>query len=318
MERRHLPRFSSVRILVTGAGGFVGGHLLRHLEKSPHEAIAGVRTEAERINEKSLVIDVSDRESVVRAIEQSKPDAIVNLAGQPSIPISWDDPLGTFSSNLLGAANLLEKLVGNPEVRLLLVGSAHLYAPKPGNAPLVESDPLSPASPYAVSKAAQEMLARVYHSEQGVNVLVTRSFNHAGPGQGSGFAIGDFCMQIVKIERGEQEPVIRVGRLETRRDLLDVRDVVSAYTLLVERGIAGEAYNVSSGKSVAIRELLDLLLAVAGVRGKVEIDEDASPRAGDPEVLIGDNSKIREAVGWSPKISIEQTLADTLSAYRAL
>lgn len=304
-----------MKILVTGANGFVGSHLVGWLsENTGHDVVPAVRHPSDA-GGAQVVLDIGVRDQVEQVMKAVEPDAVINLAGQPSIPASWDIAPETFSTNLTGPSNLLAEIVGKP-VRLLLIGSAHVYAPPSGATPLKETDPLLPTSPYGVSKIAQEMLSWVYHRQHGVNVVGTRSFNHAGPGQARGFALGDFCRQVVAIESGEQDPLMKVGWLDAERDLLDVRDVVRAYVALAEAGTSGEIYNVASGRAVTIRRLLDLLLDTAGLAGQVKIEESSTRRPGDPEVLIGDYSKLEQAVGWKPSIPIEQTVRDTLDSYR--
>jgi GDP-4-dehydro-6-deoxy-D-mannose reductase len=182
---------------------------------------------------------------------------------------------------------------------------------------LLETDPLQPRSPYGVSKVAQELVGALYRRHFGLPVIVARPFNHTGPGQSTEYAIGAFSAQIAEIERGDREPRLQVGWLESRRDYLDVRDVANAYRLLVEGGEPGEVYNVASGKGERIGDLLDILIDAAGLKDAVEIVADSSPRPGDPEVLVGDSSKLRKGLGWEPEIPLATSLVDTLDSYRA-
>jgi GDP-4-dehydro-6-deoxy-D-mannose reductase len=165
---------------------------------------------------------------------------------------------------------------------------------------------------------AQELVGDLYRRQFGMPVLVARPFNHTGPGQSTEYAIGSFCAQVAEIERGDREPRLKVGWLESRRDYLDVRDVTGAYGLLIERGVPGEVYNVSSGKGERIGDLLDILLDAAGLKDVVEVIADAEPRPGDPRVLVGDSSKLQEGLGWKPRIPLATSLADTLDSYRKL
>lgn len=307
----------AVRIMVTGAGGFVGRHLLADLAGAGHEVIAASHRPFEAPAASGVeIFDMRDPPAVAGVLERHRPEAVLHLAAQASVRRSWQAPAETYETNVIGASNLLEALKREPTTRVLLVGSAQEYGAARVDRPLREDDPLHPASPYAVSKVAQELVGLLYHRELGIPALAARPFNHTGPGQSEEYVVGAFCSQIAQIERRERSPVMRVGRLDSRRDFLDVRDVVRAYRLLIESGEPGEAYNVASGEAHRIGDLLKLLLDAAGLAGEVEIVEDAAPRGGDPDLLAGDGSKIGAAVGWAPRITIEQSLLDTLDWYR--
>lgn len=245
-----------------------------------------------------------------------EPEAVIHLAAQASVPKSWEAPDLTYQVNVLGTSNLLEALKMTRHAKTLLVGSAQVYGMVELERPLRETDPLQPNSPYAVSKVCQELLGRLYFSEFGIPILMSRAFNHTGPGQRSEFAIGSFCSQIAALEAGRADMRMRVGPLNPVRDFLDVRDVVDAYRLLIEAGVAGETYNVSSGRGYPIGDLLEILLKASEVGAHVTLEEDKNPRPGDSRILIGDNSKIRSAIGWQPRIPIRQSLLDTLEWYR--
>jgi GDP-4-dehydro-6-deoxy-D-mannose reductase len=309
-----------VRILVTGAGGFVGSHLTNNLVLANHEVVAASRQPFDSPSANAVfAFDVADPEAVRKAVAEVLPDAVIHLAAQASVRRSWDDPVETYSSNVIGASNLFEALRPQSGTRVLLVGSAQVYGDAVEGTrgrPLTERDPLRPRSPYGVSKVAQELVGQLYHRELGMPVVMARSFNHTGPGQSEEYAIGSFASQVARIEAGEQPPRLEVGRLDSVRDFLDVRDVCEAYRLLLERGEPGEAYNVSSGRGRRVGDLLRVLLEEAGLASSVEVVETAPPREGDPGALIGDNAKIRQAVGWEPRVPIERSLADALDWYR--
>ncbi len=200
---------------------------------------------------------------------------------------------------------------------MLVVGSADEYGPVPASdQPLVEATPLRPASPYAVSKVAQAALALLYGPAGGMRVVVTRTFPHTGPGRGETFAESSFARQIAEIEAGLREPVVEVGNLDAVRDFADVRDVVRAYALLLERGQAGEAYNVCSGRGRRIGDVLDTLLALTRARIEVRVDPSRL-RPADVPVLVGDNAKLVAATGWQPRIPLDETLRDLLDDWRA-
>ncbi|MGH2718627.1 MAG: GDP-mannose 4,6-dehydratase [Actinomycetota bacterium] len=307
-----------MRILVTGAGGFVGQFLLAELlaaghdvsaaSHAPWEAPPGVATQ---------VFDIREAGAVTEAVGRAEPDAVIHLAAQASPRLSWQFPDDTYAINVTGTSHLLEALVARPETRVLLVGSAQEYGFGRQDRAILETDTLQPRSPYGVSKVAQELVGALYRQQYGMPVLVARPFNHTGPGQSTEYAVGAFSAQLVAIERGDQPPVMKVGWLQARRDFLDVRDVVVAYRLLAERGTSGEVYNVASGNAERIGGLLDILLHAAGLDGKVEVTAEREPRPGDPEVLVGDASKLREGLGWAPAIPLPVSLAETLDWYRA-
>jgi GDP-4-dehydro-6-deoxy-D-mannose reductase len=306
-----------MRILVTGAAGFVGRHLVKALVVAGHEVVAashaawpappGVAAD---------VYDIRDAEAVKEAVARRRPEGVVHLAAQASPRLSWESPDDTYAINVTGTSHLLEALVPWPDTRVLLVGSAQEYGHGRQDRPILETDPLQPRSPYGVSKVAQELVGALYRQQYAMPVLVARPFNHTGPGQTTEYAVGSFAAQVAAIERGERPPVMKVGWLEARRDFLDVRDVVQAYRLLVEAGASGEVYNVASGHGERIGDLLDILLETAGLAGTVEVVAEPEPRPGDPEMLVGDAGKLRRGLGWAPAIPIAVSLADTLGSYR--
>lgn len=304
-----------MRILVTGAGGFVGGHLSANLIQAGHEVVAtSLRPFDARGALATAVVNLLDLPKIKEIVAQYEPEAVIHLAAQASVVRSWADPAETYRTNVVGTSNLLESVKDRPHIRVLLVGSAQEYGG--ADRPLAETDPLRPSSPYAVSKAAQELLGLLYHRELGVPVVMARSFNHTGPGQSADYAVGSFCSQIAAIERQGRPPQLRVGPQDAVRDFLDVRDVADAYRLLAESGQAGEAYNVASGEGARIGDLLKMLLDRTGLAGVVEVLEEPATRAGDPHMLVGDSSKIRAAVGWRPRIPIQISLVETLDWYR--
>lgn len=306
-----------MRVLVTGGGGFVGGFLLKDLVGSGHEVIAASHRPFEpKVPAAMEVFDLREIDALKAVLQRHSPEGVIHLAAQPSVPDSWSNPNYTFEVNVIGAVNLIRSVSDLGDVRMLLIGSAQQYGHISLDRPIGESDAMEPSSPYAITKAAQEMLGLLWFREFGRPILMTRSFNHTGPGQSSAYVVGSFCSMIADIEAGKGEPVINVGWLEAVRDFLDVRDVVRAYRLLLERGEPGEIYNVSSGQGVRIADMLKLLLDMSPMGSKIRIVEETEPRAGDVPVLVGDNSKIRSAVGWEPDIPLERSLADTLAWFR--
>jgi GDP-4-dehydro-6-deoxy-D-mannose reductase len=302
-----------MRVLVTGAAGFVGSWLVPALVADGHTVWAagqeGHALPAERAGAEWLGMDVTSADSVAAAVERAAPDAVCHLAGQASVGDSFGDPLGTWDVNATGTLRIASALPKG--ARLLLVGSAEAYGsvPEPEQ-PIREDRPLRPCNPYAASKAAAEMAALQAGESGGIQVVVARSFNHTGPGQDARFALASFARQLAIIRAGGAEPVLHVGNLSARRDLLDVRDVVRAYVRLMTSGEAGGVYNVCSGSARSMREAVDELVDLSGTRARVEVDPERV-RPVDVPLLLGDNARLR-GLGWAPRIPFRQTLSDLL------
>ena len=309
-----------MRVLVTGASGFVGRHLVDTLAHERGEAaVAGLvrpGTAAEGRIE-TIPCDLDDQSAVLRALERARPEQVVHLAAQSSPRLSFEDPEGTLRTNVFGLLHILEavrRLALRP--RILVIGSAEEYGAVDAQAgPVGEDAPLLPRSPYAASKVAQAVLARQYAASHGIDVVLTRTFNHTGPGRGKDFAESSFARQIARVEAGAQPPVLAVGNLDTVRDFTDVRDVCRAYAALLERGVSGETYNVCSGTGVRIGAILDELLSLAAVRPDVRVDA-ARLRASDNPVVVGNPAKLRAATAWQPQLPLRRTLADLLAYWR--
>lgn len=306
-----------MRVLVTGAGGFVGSYLLPHLLEFGHEVVATSLELPARPGPVSVrweALDLVDAPAVCRLVASTEPDRVIHLAAQASVGGSWTDPSQTYRSNIEGTSNLMEA-VKNLRPRMLLVGSAQQYARPAEGHVLTESDPQFAGSPYALSKIAQEHMGLMYLRQYGVESVFTRSFNHTGPGQSPQYAVGSFASQIARLEQaGGGE--MHVGNLDSRRDFLDVRDVVRAYTLLLEAGEAGEAYNVCSGRAVRMGDVLDKLLEVAGLRDRVQVHRETLHASAATDLLVGDSTKVTTAVGWAPRIPLDRSLVETLDWYR--
>lgn len=307
-------------ILVTGAAGFAGSHLLDLLGEAPARVVAlrkpgiGAETQAAYPAIEWVEVDLLDRDSMRRTIGAVAPAAIYHLAGSPHVGQSWKAATDTLSVNVMGTHHLLEALrTEGLHSRVVVPSSAYVY--RPAGHPLTEDDAIESTSPYAISKVATELAAARAFRRDGIPAIVARAFNHIGPRQGPSFFASGVARQVALIEAGRLEPVIRVGNLESRRDVTDVRDTVRAYRALAEHGTPGVAYNVCSGQARTMRDVLEGLLALARVRVSVQPDPDRF-RPKDTPLLLGDPSRIRRDVGWEPRIPIEQTLCDLLEYWR--
>jgi GDP-4-dehydro-6-deoxy-D-mannose reductase len=307
-------------VLVTGAAGFAGSHLLNVLATSGLDTVVawhrpgGHRPPSPGPRVAWDPIDVLDRDAVHRAVESRRPRAVYHCAGAAHVGRSWDSTESTLATNVRGTHYLLKALrdVGC-ETRVLIPSSAMIY--RPSREALTEEHPLEPTSPYGFSKLAQELLAR--RSATGrLAVLIGRAFNHIGPGQAPSFAASGFARRIAEIEAGLHEPEVVVGNLEARRDTIDVRDAVQAYRIILEQGRPGRPYNIASGRAVAIGELLDMLRNRARVPVRIRVDEHLF-RPNDVPIVVGDATRLREELGWTPSIPITQTIDDLLAYWRA-
>ena len=308
------------KALIIGAAGFVGKYLVSHLHddkgmdvvvtKLPNESLVPMPA-------KVLDLNILEKESIIEILFEERPDEIYHLAAISSVSVAWKNPQLTVDVNVKGAVNLLEalrELFDKP--RVIVVGSGEEYGHiKPGSTPIKEDTLLDPGNIYAATKAAQNMLGRIYADAYDLELIMVRAFNHIGPGQLPIFVVSDFCKQVVDIELGKKEPVMYVGNLSAKRDFTDVRDVVRAYSALAEKGVRGETYNVGSGHAHEIREILDLIISRSTADIRVETDP-AKIRPVDVPIIEADISKIKEATGWEPQIPLEQTIDEVLADWR--
>lgn len=297
-----------MRALVTGAGGFVGGHLLTHLTERGDEVISTDRS--------TDGLDILDAPALLDRFRQVRPEVVYHLAGASDVGGSWSTPQITFRANAEGTLNVLWAAREADVQRVLTVGSADVYGKvTPDELPLREDSPLRPTSPYAASKVAAESVAQQAFLGFGQQVVRVRPFNHLGPGQSTRFVAPALAERIAQNERdGAGE--LRVGNLSSERDFTDVRDVVRAYRLLVDQGRAGEVYNVCSGRAIAVSELAEAMLELSRVDQRL-VEDPELQRPVDIPVLLGDASRLNDATGWAPEIPLGQTLADLLDNMRS-
>jgi GDP-4-dehydro-6-deoxy-D-mannose reductase len=262
-------------------------------------------------------LDILDIAQISELLNRLKPDYIFHLAAQSSVAYSWKNPGLTIDVNIKGCANLLDAVKElDYKPRVLLIGSGEEYGHiKDGECPIVEDNVLRPGNIYAATKSCQNMLGRIYALGYGLDIMMVRAFNHIGPNQTPTFVVADFCKQVADIEKGLAEPVIYVGNLSAKRDFTDVRDVVRAYGMLACGGVSGETYNVGTGHAIAIQEILDMILSMSKVKISVCVDENKL-RPVDVPIIEPDITKIKNTVGWTPRIKLETTLQETLNYWR--
>ena len=310
-------------VLIIGAAGFVGGHLLAYLSGMDRLDVCATKLQAESISVDGYPsvsvfdMDIMDKSSIDKVIQTVNPKKIIHLAAQSSVALSWVQPSLTVSINIAGTLNVLESVREfAPDCRILLIGSSEQYGKiSPDQLPVKETAITYPDNPYAISKAAQEMFANLYVKSYRMDIVLTRSFNHIGPGQSPIFVVADFARQIAEIEKGVRLPVIKTGNLSAKRDFTDVRDIVRGYWLLLEKGKTGETYNVGRGKSFDIDRLLKDLMNMSQVDISVEADP-AKARPSDVPEIVADISKIQRDTMWSPLIDLQVSLSDTIDYWR--
>jgi GDP-4-dehydro-6-deoxy-D-mannose reductase len=306
------------RIVVTGAGGFVGSHLLELLEHSTSDITAWLRpgtrplVRGERV--KWIDLEMHDREAVARAIAAARPDEIYHLAGVAHVGESWEHTHETFAGNVLATHHLFDALRRAAiRPRVLITSSAFVYAPL--DRAINENDVVRPNSPYGTSKLAQEMLARRAWEDDGIPALIARAFNHVGPRQSPSFVASSIAKQIAEIEAGNKAPRLMMGNLESQRDIMDVRDTVRAYQAMMQSATPGIPYNVSSGTPLPVRELVTTMIGKARV--PIAIGQDPSRfRPNDTPLVLGDHRRLTTDTGWSPRIPFEKTVEDLLDYWR--
>jgi GDP-4-dehydro-6-deoxy-D-mannose reductase len=319
--RAVMSKLPGVHVLVTGVTGFVGHHLTAALHSDGHRVSGLVRPSAPGSVPDGVATraaEITDADAVAEAVHAESPDAIVHLAGASSVGASFGDPVGTWDVNLGGVIAILEavRTAASPP-RTLVITSGEIYGLVPAAAlPVTEETPLRPVSPYGASKAAADIAAGQYRRAYGLPVVRVRPLNHIGPGQDARFVLPNVARQIAQAEhQGRDHVEIKIGNVASRRDFTDVRDVVRAYASLLTTGDPDGPYLLCSGRSIAIAELIDRLVAAARVDVRIVVDP-ALVRVGEQPDLFGDSRRLRTATGWAPAIDIEQTVADTLDWWR--
>lgn len=314
-----------MRFLITGVTGFVGPYLAAELAGEPKVELFGMawngndHTTAALLPTglRMLTGDITDDGSIRDVLEAARPEVVFHLAGASSGAAAWHRPVACYEVNAVGTLRLLEGIRRlGLAATTIVASSGEVYGSADDEAhPLTEDSPLRPLSPYAASKASQDLVAAQYPRAYGMRVIRLRLFNHTGPRHPAMFVASSFARQIARIERGLQEPVLEVGNLDAGRDFVDVRDVARAYRLAAQRELSDDVFNVCSGRAISIRRILELLLGLARCEVTVRSDPERM-RPADIPLLIGDPRRFREATGWVPEIPIERTLTDLLDWWR--
>ncbi|HBB19516.1 MAG TPA: GDP-mannose 4,6 dehydratase [Ruminococcus sp.] len=307
------------RALIIGGGGFAGGYLIRELTAAGYEVHATCLPEEEICGDCAVYsLDIGDVSAIEGLLARVMPDVVFHLAAQSSVAVSWKKPALTAQVNVVGAVNVLEavRLSRRPDTRLLLIGSGEEYGFIPKDAcPLSEEEKLRPGNIYAATKVCQEMIGQIYSRSYGMDIVMTRSFNHTGPGQSPTFVVSEICRQIAAAEQPGAPAELLIGNTDAKRDFTDVRDVVRAYRLLAEKGVSGRVYNVGRGSAAAIGQILETALSMSQVQIAV-IRDPKRLRASDIPIIEPDVSLIFADTGWRAQISIEETVRDTLEWWR--
>lgn len=306
-----------MRALITGVGGFVGRHLLRHLQDHGDDVfgLGRARDVVGLDPSRMALIDLADRDAIQEAVSEIGPDAVYHLAAQSSPAESLADPWATLCNNLQSQLNLFEALLtAGLRPRVLVIGSSDEYG-EPDEVPTHENVPLKPRTPYAVSKVGQDLMGFQYFAQHGLPVIRVRPFNHTGPGHDARFVIPSFARQLAEIEAELREPILRVGNLNVERDFTDVRDMVDGYRLALTAGAPGEVYNLGRGRSVAIADMLNELIALCRVRVETRVDPTLL-RPSDIPRQAADTRKFTALTGWRPRIPWNTTLRDTFDYWR--
>ncbi len=315
-----------MNVLITGAAGFAGSHLIERLLLDGQYNIFGIVRSREAIKNIAhlehqihlIKCELKDFSIVKHAIDDSRPDVIFHLAAKTYIPDSFNDPANVLVNNTAPEINIFESvktLKLNPLI--LVASSSEVYGKVLANeVPLTESQELRPGNTYAVSKVTQEYLARQYHQSYGLKTIVTRTFNHTGPRRGQQFVESNFTKQFVEMKKGTRKPELQVGNLESLRDFTDVRDVIRAYVMLANQGIPGETYQIASNHAIPIYSIVDMLAEITGIHPEIVQDPERM-RPSDTPILVGNYEKLHRLTGWTPTIPLKKTLEDLVSYWES-
>lgn len=301
-----------MKALITGCAGFYGTHLCDELKNNGYDVIGCDICSTDDI----IALDITVKESVLTVIRQYKPDVIVNMAGQANVAKSWKEPQLTVLLNIIGLINILESVrVVDSKIRVIAVGSSDEYGNlKEKGINVTEDIPISPMTPYAISKQSQEQFASLYVRNFGLDVCMIRQFNLGGAGQAKGFMISDFASGIAEIEAGKRDSLL-VGNLESARDFTHVKDACRAIRLIIEKGRTGEIYNICSGKTYTAQEVLDKLIGMS--KAEITVKQDPSRmRPSDTPVICGNHDKLTQNIGWMPECTLDVILSDALEYWR--
>lgn len=303
-----------MKALVTGVNGFVGSYLSEYLKRNGYDAF-GIDKNIENIsNKNNFRVDITNFNRVYEVVDKIKPDYIFHLAAISSVKLGKRFPELAFKVNVDGTKNIMEAIVKSKiDASILITSTADVYG-VPKKTPITEDHPINPISTYAKSKLEQERIALKYFKDKNFKVIVSRSFTHTGPRQPESFVCSDFAKQMAEIEKGK-EPIIHVGNLDVKRDFSDVRDIVRAYVLALQKCKPGEIYNICSEKAYSIEEIVKILLSFSKIKIKVK-QEKQRMRKNDIPLLLGDCSKFKNLTGWKPEIPFEKTLKDLLDYWR--
>lgn len=310
-----------MRSLIIGATSFSGKHMCEFLRNKGQEFVGTVldlqETSGKELPYDLVQMDLRDLPAIVQVLKEVQPQYIFNFAAQSSVELAWKNPGMTVEVNVNGALNLFQAIrQAQMDPTVILIGAGEEYGRVDFNQlPTSEAQRLAPGNIYAATKACQTMMAQIYYKAYGLKLIVARTFNIIGPGQSDHFAVSNFCHQAARIERGEAEPVLRVGNLNIRRDFTDIRDAVRAYWMLAEKGMPGEVYNVGSGEAPSLREIVGQIQKQSSVSFSVVVDKERM-RPLDTPAIQSSIQKIRDHVGWMPKIPLENTVHDILNYWR--
>lgn len=314
-----------MNILITGGNGFVGSHMIDYCLEKKHSVFGILRDHRSSqeniyhlVNKKSdlklFYVDLMDAHALDLLFMHNKFDRIFHFAARSYVPSSFNNPVATLETNIIGTTNLLESVKNhNKNCRIIVASSSEVYGQvTEEDIPIKETCPLRPQSPYAVSKCGEDLISYQYHASYNIPIVRSRLFTHSGPRRGEMFFISAFAKQIAKIKLKLQEPIIKVGNLDSVRTICDIRDAIRAYWLLSEKGASGEVYNIGGKNTAKVGDILDQMIEISGIKCKIEVDKDLL-RPSDVTLQIPCIDKFVEATGWEPEIPLETTLNDTIN-----